>query len=316
LVELMRIAIQMLWVLKLGNEGATPFQFETYNNLIFKGRSTVSKGVFDSEFIIPQDIRYNYDKAKISYYAYSDTEEAFGAFNDIVIGGIDENSHSDVVGPEIDIWLNDRSFKTGDQTTPMPLLIADIYDESGINTTGNGIGHDITCTIDDDTKNPIVLNNFFQADLNSYKKGTVNYQLSEMESGIHTLKLKAWDTHNNSSEKTIKLNISSTSSMKISECIIYPNPVILGTSSYFYFEHDEPNVTLSVNILVYNTNGQLISSNNTSVVSLNHTVPPIEWNPTYTNGQQLLPGIYVYQLIIQSQTGRKGKVSGKIMVTQ
>ncbi|TLX76050.1 type IX secretion system sortase PorU [Labilibacter sediminis] len=305
-------------VTTLGNEGANPFQYETYNNIIFKGRSTVENGKFNTEFLIPKDIRYNYDTGKISYYSYAnnDEDEAFGAFNEIVIGGVSDNISQDDEGPDIDLWLNDKNFNSGDQTTPSPVLLVDIYDENGINTTGNGIGHDITCVLNGDIARPIVLNSFFQSDLNSYQSGTIYYQLPVMEKGKHTLTLKAWDTSNNSSEETISFTVSNTSAMEISECIISPNPVKQGIPSYFQFEHDEPNTSLDINILVYTIAGQLVSSNNTSVVSLNNTVPPLEWHATTTNGQPLVPGIYVYQLIINSQTGRKGKVSGKIMVTE
>ncbi len=299
-----------------GNDGATPFNFNTFDNIIFKGSASVSNGVFKTEFIIPKDIRYNFDNGKISYYAYSDEnpQEAFGAFSDIIIGGIDNNAGEDNTGPEIGLWLNNKKFTNGSKVGSRPILLVDISDLSGINTTGNGIGHDLTAVIDDKTSNPIVLNNDFLASINSYQEGTVKRQLPNLEVGNHTLTLKAWDTHNNSSTKIINFEVSEGGGISISDAKVFPNPVASGLTSYISFEHDDPNSRLDIQLLIYNTSGQLVSQQNSAVVSLINTIPPIELKAQTTGGQALNPGIYLYKLIISSQSGRKGDFSGKIMV--
>ena len=38
-----------------------------------------------------------------------------------------------------------------------------------------------------------VLNDYYQADLNSYKSGTIKYPFSALSEGKHTLTLKVWD---------------------------------------------------------------------------------------------------------------------------
>ncbi len=299
-------------VTTLDNEGDGAFEYETYENLIFKGTSTVTDGEFSSEFTVPKDIKYNYDTGKISYYAYSDDDdrEAFGAFDDFIVGGMEDSYDDDTEGPEISLYLNDRTFTSGSETTSAPLLYADISDENGINTTGSGIGHDITCTIDGDSSDPVVLNDYFQAEANSYQNGTIEYQLDELESGEHTLTVKAWDTYNNSSEASISFIVSTDSPMSVNNSMVYPNPVESGETTYFYFEHDEPNTTLSLTISIYTLNGQLIDNESTSVVSLYNTISPIEWDITYD------AGLYLYKIEITSETGRKGEVTGKILVTQ
>ena len=301
-----------------GNEGATPFNFDTFDNIIFKGSASVTSGVFKTEFVIPKDIRYNFDKGKISYYAYSDgnQQEAFGAFSDIIIGGIDGNANQDAEGPEISLWLNNKKFTNGSKVGSRPILLADISDVSGINTTGNGIGHDITAIIDEETSDPIVLNNDFQASINSYQEGTIKRQLPSLEVGNHTLTLKAWDTHNNSSTATIHFKVSEGGSIAISDTRVFPNPVVSGQTSYISFEHDDPNSRLNIQLLIYNTSGQLVSQQNSAVVSLINTIPPIEVKAQTTGGQALSPGIYLFKLIISSQSGREGDVSGKIVVSQ
>jgi hypothetical protein len=47
-------------------------------------------------------------------------------------------------GPVIDLFMNDTDFTFGGLTDENPRMLALIFDESGINTVGTGIGHDIT----------------------------------------------------------------------------------------------------------------------------------------------------------------------------
>jgi len=295
----------------LNNNGDGVFYFDSYENVLFKGVCSVVNGEFEFEFIVPKDIKYNFNTGKISYYASSDdNREAFGAFDKIEIGGIATNIESDTKGPEINLWLNDKSFKTGQKTTPLPLLIADISDENGINTTGSGIGHDITCIIDYDRSNTIILNEYFQSDVNTYLSGSLNYLLSGLDEGRHSLTLKAWDNYNNSTEKTIEFTVDKSGDIKFYNQKVYPNPITKGDIASFYFEHDEPDLSLTVELSVYSLGGELITTEKKHVVSNYKSITPLEWVAAID------PGLYIYNLSIISESGRKGEVSGKIIVTQ
>jgi hypothetical protein len=61
--------------------------------------------------------------------------------------------------------------KTGGLLVKTLFLIAQLYDTSGINATGNGIGHDIVLVKNNDDRNSIILNSFFSNDLNQYQRG-------------------------------------------------------------------------------------------------------------------------------------------------
>ncbi len=291
----------------LDNTNQGVFQYEDYTTKVFSGKSEVTNGVFECDFIVPKDIRYNYDNGKITYYAFSDdNKEAFGAFDDVIVGGFSNETNEDNEGPEITLYVNEEG---ADNVGPTPVLYIDLSDESWINTTGNGIGHDITCVIDGDNSNPIILNSYYDPELNSYKKGSITYQLSELESGQHEITIKAWDVYNNSSSVSTTFNVDSEKAIVTDNSVVYPNPVNQGEITYFYFEHDEPNSILNLVINIYTQGGNLVSQLEESVVSLNNTIPPVEWNA------DVIPGMYLYKIIISSETGRKGKISGKIMVT-
>jgi len=52
--------------------------------------------------------------------------------------------------------MNDQKFVNGQTTDENPVLLALVSDSIGINTIGNGIGHDIVAVIDGDTESPMI----------------------------------------------------------------------------------------------------------------------------------------------------------------
>jgi hypothetical protein len=99
--------------------------------------------------------------------------------------------------------MNQEGFVDGSVTDENPVLLAKISDQNGINTVGNGIGHDIVAVLDGQTAQPFVLNDFYTSDLDSYQSGEVRYQFQNLSPGAHTLSLKVWDVNNNSSTAEI-----------------------------------------------------------------------------------------------------------------
>ena len=80
------------------------------------------------------------------------------------------------------------------------MLFIKLFDESGINTVGNGIGHDLMAILDEESANPIILNDYYTSDLNTYQSGQVKYPFNTLDPGQHTISVKAWDVNNNSSD--------------------------------------------------------------------------------------------------------------------
>ena len=106
-----------------------------------------------------------------------------------MVGGFNTNVIPDDKGPEIKLFMNDTNFIIGGITDENPTLLALISDSNGINTVGNGIGHDIVAYFDGNTENPIILNDFYISDLNRYDKGKVYYPFVNLEDGLHTIKV-------------------------------------------------------------------------------------------------------------------------------
>lgn len=297
----------------LGNDGATPFEFSQYANIIFKGKATVTDGKFTCDFIVPYDIRYNYAPGRISLYAWSeDTGEAFGANNEVIVGGFDLDAPDDMSGPEVELYLNDSSFNPGDQTGTAPMLYAKIRDISGINTSGNGIGHDILLVVDGDKDHPIVLNSYFQSTPNSFQEGMVVFQLPDQAKGRHDLSLKVWDTYNNSTTTETWFEVGNSTDLKVRNFIMYPNPVSPGVQNWFTFEMDEPNTTLSLMVDGITSGGFVTGTLRYQIVASGNSINPIPLSLSAMGIQS--PGLYLIRFRIASSTGKTTSITQKILV--
>ncbi len=149
----------------LNYNNANVLPFELQKNIIYRGQSTITNGYFSFEFIVPKDINYSYGNGKFSLYADNTTTDAIGEEQRVIVGGVNPLGLNDEIGPEITMYLNNENFVNGGLTDETPYLIAKFKDENGINTVGNGIGHDITAVIDEKTGRPIVLNEYFPINL-------------------------------------------------------------------------------------------------------------------------------------------------------
>jgi hypothetical protein len=285
-----------------GNDGREPLNYTEQSNILFKGKASVINGEFRFQFIVPIDIAYFYDYGKISYYAMDNgLNDAHGYFDGIVIGGSSGDEISDNDPPVIELYMNNEDFVIGGITDENPKLLAFVSDSSGINTVGNGIGHDITTILDDNTGNTIILNEFYESELDDYTKGVINYPFSSLSLGPHTLKLKVWDVLNNSAEATTEFIVASSSEFVIDHIFNYPNP--FSTNTQFYFEHNQPNSQLDVLIQVYTVSGKLVKTIEAVVMSDGYRSQPIEWNALDDFGDKLGKGVYIYRLKVRAPNG-------------
>lgn len=272
--------------------------FDTQDSKLFRGKSTVENGTFKFDFIVPKDIKIAYGKGKLSFYAENGEIDKAGYNFDVVVGGIDKNAPEDTVGPEINLFMNDESFIDGANTNASPNLIAVLSDSSGINTSITAVDHDIVGILDGDTTNPITLNDFYQTELNDYTKGKVNYKLRDLEVGPHSIKIKAWDTYNNSSETTLNFTVVSDAVLNLENVLNYPNPFVNYTE--FWFNHNKPNEVLEVQVQVFTISGKLIKTINQNIITTGNLSRSISWNGLDDFGNKIGKGVYIYKLKVKS----------------
>ncbi len=293
-----------------GDKGS-PTTFKLRQNILFNGKASINNGEFMFEFIVPRDIAYNYGTGRISYYLKSDSEDGAGYYEGIIIGGYDENAFSDNEGPVIELFINDTTFVSGDITDQNPILLARVSDESGINTTGNGIGHDIIATVDDEKSESHTLNKYYEADRDSYTSGNITYPFSNLANGEHTLSLKVWDIYNNSSTAYLKFLVTSAEQLVIQNLINYPNPFISSTN--FVFDHNQSGQELNVKIFIYNSAGAHIKTIEKQITPEGYKSTPIHWDGSTDAGGFIGRGFYVYRTVVQNQEGNTAQDQSKLV---
>lgn len=297
-------------VTTLGNDYPYTVNFELLKSILFKGKAKITNGNFEFSFIVPKDIAYNFGAGKISYYAKNDTSDANGYYNRIIVGGIDNQFIFDEIGPEISLFMNDTTFINGGTTNENPVLLAKISDNYGINTVGNGIGHDLSAYLDNNNQ-PIILNDFFSYEIDSYLKGSVYYPFFNLSDGHHSIRFKAWDISNNSSSATLDFIVTSSEKIVISNLLNYPNP--FSDLTYFTFKHNHPNELIDVEISIFDIKGQLVKVIKEKISTEGFNSAPIEWNGSSDTGSSLPRGVYVYKVKLKAQNGIEEYATNKLV---
>lgn len=298
----------------LGQDEDSPVMtFKTQRNIIYKGKASVINGEFTFTFPVPKDISYQYGYGKISYYAENGVrdEDAHGV-KELVIGGSDTSNLCDNVGPAIMLYMNDTKFANGGMTNENPTLIAMLADTNGINTVGTGIGHDLIGILDNNTLEPYVFNDYYEANLNSYSRGSVRYPFAGLKDGPHSLRVKAWDVCNNSNETTIDFVVARDAGLALEHVLNYPNPFT--TNTCFMFEHNRPNEVLDVQVQVFTVSGKIVKTINTTLNSGGFRADCISWDGLDDFGDKIGRGVYIYRLKITDEEGKKADKYEKLVI--
>ncbi|MFN8277708.1 MAG: type IX secretion system sortase PorU [Chitinophagales bacterium] len=287
--------------------------YQQYKNILFKGKCSVKNGAFQFTFIVPKDINYQIGFGRISYYADNgENIDAHGYQNDIVIGGTSGSFTSDNEGPKIKLYMNDEKFVFGGTTNESPNLLARLRDQSGINTTGNGLGHDLTAVLDLNSKNPIVLNNYYETDKDSFRTGRVLYPLSKLQEGRHNLRIKAWDIHNNSAEDYTEFVVASSAKLALNHVLNYPNPFTTRTN--FMFEHNRPGDALQIQVQIYTVSGRLVKTIMREEVPLGYRIDDLTWDGLDDYGDKIGKGTYVYKVHVRDSQGNTANKFEKLVL--
>lgn len=181
------------------------FEYDDRTRTLYAGTDSVIAGNFTFTFPVPLDINYSDLQGQIILAAitHDKTAEANGTFYDFLVGGTSEEELTDTIGPSITAYSDGANMTNLNYTDETPTLRLELYDDSGINTTGNGLGHDIVAIIDGSEATTYTLNSYYTQSIGDYRSGTVEYTIpTALEAGKHTLVVRAFDTLNNIGEAT------------------------------------------------------------------------------------------------------------------
>ncbi len=301
-------------ITSLNNDGApNPHAFEVHRNVLFSGVASVQNGLFNFDFVVPRDIDYSFGQGRISAYAVSDSSDAHGATNDLIIGGVSEDYLEDLVPPLVELYINDTLFESGGLTDNNPLLLARLFDEGGINSSGVGIGHDIRVILDEESSQSVVLNDFYTSDLNTYQGGTVRYAFSDLEDGPHSLSLTAWDVYNNKGTGSIDFVVAADFEAALGEVLAFPNPSSNGFQ--FSIEHNQVCQEGTMTLEVFSSQGQMMHSTQFPWHVEGFKNNEVRWDALdQSTGSRVAGGVYLFRISLQAENGSVVQYADQIVV--
>ena len=295
----------------LGNDPNSPIlSFQEQDHVIYNGKVSVINGEWQVDFIVPKDIIYAYGLGKISLYAHNNEFDAAG-YEEIVVGGIQSGGIDDNTPPEVQITINDWLFENGGITNENPIMLAKTYDESGINTSGSGIGHNLELTLDN-TKTYVV-NDFYETELNDYTHGHITYPLYNLADGFHTMTLRVWDVYNNSNTASIDFIVVQSQQMAIKYLMNYPNPFSYAMGTHFAFQHNQSEDIMDVELHIYSSSGRLVNIIKDFSDGGNYVYRSSAWDGKDMNGNLIKSGTYIYKLIVRNASGKFETASSKLV---
>lgn len=295
-----------------------PFTYLERSNKLAMKADTVQGGDFIITITIPSELMATYDNyspSLISLYAFdaATQREASGSNSDFYIYGYDDAATTDTEGPDIEFFvLNSRDFTDGSKVNEDPIVLATISDDSGINFSTAGVGHNMTLLLDGKTTFSDLPNYYIPEQCEIGTLGNLRYPLTALENGTHTLRLRVWDVHNNMSEKTINFTVSTGLKPELVDVYATNNPAKESTT--FYVQHNRSNAQITVGIEVYDLMGRLVWSTKQSGRSNNFMTFPITWDLNRPGGGRVQRGIYVYRATISTDGEHEVSKAKKLAV--
>jgi hypothetical protein len=258
------------------------------------------------------DINYTDEAGLINIHAVNNdhSEAANGLCDKFTVGGT-QLAANDSIGPSVYCYLNSPSFTNGGNVNPTPYFVAQITDNNGINTTGNGIGHDLELIIDGQMARTYILNDNFQYDFGSHTSGSTWYSIPELAAGQHKLMFRAWDILNNPTTVTLNFNVVKGLQPDIMGVSCTNNPA--RTSTTFIVSHNFTNSNVDLALDIFDMSGRLLWTHEESGISTgaNYTM---DWDLTINGGVPLQTGVYLYRVRLSSDGSTQATKAKKLIV--
>ena len=275
-----------------GPDGAEePFVYQDRTQAIYNGSDSIHNGQFQITFAVPRDISYTDGNGLITLYAINDDKSltAHGEDSHFVLNG-HSTEQTDSIGPNIYCYLNSKTFTDGDKVNPTPYFMAELYDESGINALGSGIGHDLELIIDNDPSRTYILNNYFTYDFGDYRSGKVGYSIPELSEGKHQLLFRAWDVNNNSSTAKLVFEVERDAASGSFSVVCTKNPATESTS--FVVTHDRVGSPITIDFDVFDLSGRQMWHQQENGIPQDGTYT-IYWDLHLNGGSRMQTGVYL-----------------------
>ncbi len=280
--------------------------FREQNDLLFNGRVSVRNGLYTANFVVPKDISYTKNRGRLLVYGQSGGNDAVGSLSSVIFNGINSSVQNDNRGPEMKVYLDSPDFVDGAMVGSNPKLIVELSDDTGINATGTGVGHELVAILNTTPQKTFVLNNFFQTKLDDYRSGRIEFPIDGLTEGEYSLTVRAWDVFNNPTDKIITFRVADSEDVMLSNVFNYPNP--MNNRTRFMFEHNQPGNQLDISVRIYTLSGRPVAQIDESRV-FPTSQGSIEWFGFDNDNDRLATGTYLYVIKVTAETskGRRSK---------
>jgi len=285
----------------------------TTGNNIFRGIAAIENGEFNVKLIVPKDISYGGDDARLSLYFWNENSSGAGAVKGLAVG-INGANLVDNDGPKMHLYFGNPNFVPGDYVSTRPTLTLNIGDSvSGVNTAGD-IGHQILLTLDEDYTNSKDITEYFTYNEGSYTDGVLTYTILNLPIGEHTVQVKAWDNSNNSSIIETNFIVIDDTNLEVRNALTYPNPMAQDCSFRYELSQEA-----EVSLRIYTVAGRLVKKFEPAQGHVGYNIFPDIWDGLDSSGDTVANGVYLYKIIAKSYRDEKTLTAesiGKLVVAR
>lgn len=293
----------------------TAFKYMDYKNLVYKGSTQVQNGKFSFSFYVPGNISYSGKAGKMILYA-SDSEqkiEAKGNFTNYKVQGTSDDPLDDHEGPEIvKLYLNDSTFVSGDKVNTTPFFYARLWDQTGVDITEGGVGHDVMLMIDNKPFTSYNLNSYYNNIFGRKGEGEVRFGIPQLSAGMHEAVFKVWDVMGNPTTYTFRFEVDESLKPFITNIVATPTPAKGNVE--FHLTHNRPESQMKVGIMVYDIAGRLHWKHEETGSSELFKDYVIDWDLRNNSGSHVRPGVYIYRAAISTNNSKEATEAKKMII--
>ena len=302
----------------LGSNADTPkMTYQEFSDPIFSGQVPVQQGQFSVRFTMPKDIDYTVGLGKLYLYAVQQDSllTASGSNDSLRIGGSVLADSVDTQPPVVTLSVvgGVKGGETVHVAGPDVTLRINLSDNRGINIAQSGLGHELTAQLGDQAK--VILNDYYVANGIDGRQGIVQYNFRDVAPGTYTIRVKAWDINNNSTEGALTIVVSERPGLALNVLRVSPNPVI--TQAVVTAELNRSGEPLDWTLGVYDLNSRLLNQQSGQCTDCDATLDVGHWSGLTDTGQSLPNGLYIVRLEIRSATdGTVAVGTGRLVLTK
>lgn len=296
----------------------TTYQFRA--GPMYHGDVSVADGAFEGRFVVPMDATLGARGRVRAYLQGRSGSDAFatdgaGALAFDVATGTAPTG--DTQGPRITL-----SFLGGSTAVrPDATLRIDLFDESGIMTTGHALQNSIVVTLDDNTTSRTDVTSTFRYAADSYQAGMATYQLPNLAPGRHKVRVSAADNlatgftaAQHRSSATLEFDVVQEADLRVERAYLFPDPVrSSGPGAGGTFVVDAPGDSVNTLLRVYTISGRLVRQFRAFGGIGQVQIP---WDGRDADGDPLANGTYLFKVFVYGREPDGGSSAGERAVAQ